>query len=232
MVAELYDKAENTEQALLSYRTYANQYPDPADVYMEAANRLADLYAQTKDPLKQRFWLAKQMKRVDQVGDQADDRMRYLAARASSILANDAFIQYQAIRLSLPLEKSLVKKTQALEKTLKAYQKTSSYGISEFSTEAGYRMAELYSILSKALMDSDRPDNLNELELEQYEILLEEQVYPFEDNAIDIHEQNASRAWNGLYDEWVKNSFKELRRLLPGRYAKDELPMGGVNVLQ
>ena len=232
IVAELYDKADDKQEAILSYRAYANTYPDPADVYMEAANRLAELYEATNDPLKQRFWLAKQMQRVDALGNEADERMRYLAARASSILANDAFIQYKRIRLSLPLDQSLEQKTQALEKALKAYQYTASYGISEFSTEAGYRMAELYTILSKALMESDRPDDLNELELEQYEILLEEQVFPFEDSAIDIHEQNASRAWSGLYGEWVKRSFTELRRLLPGRYAKDELPMGGIDVLQ
>jgi tetratricopeptide (TPR) repeat protein len=232
IVAELYDKAANYSEAILSYRTYANTYPEPADVYMEAANRLAELYEQENDPLKRRFWLAKQMKTVDQLGSKADDRMRYLAARASSVLANDAFIQYKRINLSLPLDKSLSKKTQALEKALKAYQKTAAYGISEFSTEAGYRMAELYSQLSQSLMASDRPDNLNELELEQYEILLEEQVYPFEDNAIDIHEQNASRAWNGLYDDWVKKSFVELRKLLPGRYAKDEAPMEVINVLR
>ena len=232
IVAELYDKAENDAQAILSYRSYANTYPEPADVYMEAANRLAELYDKTNEPLKRRFWLAKQMKTVDLLGTKADDRMRYLAARASSVLANDAFVQYKSIKLSLPLDKSLNKKTQALEKAMKAYQKTASYGISEFSTEAGYRMAELYSHLSASLMDSDRPDNLNELELEQYEILLEEQVYPFEDNAIDIHEQNASRSWNGLYDDWVKKSFVELRRLLPGRYAKDEVAMEAINVLQ
>ena len=232
IVAELYDKAENISEALLSYRTYANKYPEPQDVYMEAANRLAELYEQNNDPLKRRFWLAKQMKTVDLLGAKADDRMRYLAARASSVLANDAFIQYKRINLDLPLDKSLAKKTKALEKALKAYQKTASYGISEFSTEAGFRMAELYSHLSQSLMASDRPDNLNELELEQYEILLEEQVYPFEDNAIDIHEQNASRAWSGLYDEWVKNSFVELRKLLPGRYAKDEASMEVINVLQ
>lgn len=232
IVAELYDKAENFSEAILSYRSYANKYPKPADVFMEAANRLAELYEQTNVPLKRRFWLAKQMKTVDQLGSKADDRMRYLAARASSVLANDAFVQYKRINLSLPLDKSLTKKTKALEKALKAYQKTASYGISEFSTEAGYRMAELYSHLSQALMASDRPDNLNELELEQYEILLEEQVYPFEDNAIDIHEQNASRSWNGLYDDWVKKSFGELRKLLPGRYAKDEASMEVLNVLQ
>jgi tetratricopeptide (TPR) repeat protein len=223
IVAELYDKAENNKQAILKYRLYANSYPKPADVYMEATNRLAELYEQTAKPLKRRFWLAKQIKMVDQLKYKADDRMRYLAAKAASVLANDAFIQYKRIKLKLPLNVSMVKKTAALQKAMKAYQKTATYGVSQFSTEAGYRMADIYAQLSKDLMDSDRPKGLNELELEQYDILLEEQAYPFEDSAIDIHEQNASRSWNGLYDDWVKNSFDALRALLPGRYAKDEL---------
>jgi len=228
IVSELYDKAENSQQAILSYRLYANTYPEPADTYMEATQRLAELYKLTNKPLKRRFWLAKQMKKVDALGDKADDRMRYLAAGASSVLAEDAFIQYKRIKLTLPLNKTMIKKTAALQKAMKAYQNTASYGVSQFSTEAGYRMADIYAQLSVDLMDSDRPEGLNELELEQYDILLEEQAYPFEDSAIDIHEQNASRSWNGLYDDWVKNSFKALKALLPGRYAKDELEMEAV----
>jgi len=225
IVAELYDKAENHLQAILNYRKYANTYPEPVEAYMEAANRLAQLYILTDKPLKRRFWLSKQMKAVDKVGKSADDRMRYLAAAAASVLANDAFIQYKRIKLTLPLNEAMVRKTKALEKAMKAFQKTASYGISAYSTEAGYRMADIYNQLSVDLMESDRPNGLNELELEQYEILLEEQTFPFEDSAIDIHEQNASRSWNGIYDDWVKRSFDSLRKLLPGRYAKDELLM-------
>jgi len=231
IIAELYDKAENKQQALLTYRQYANTYPQPADAYMEAANRLAVLYKQTEQPLKRRFWLAKQMKIVDRSPKQADDRMRYLAARASAVLANDAFIQYKGIKLTLPLNVTMVKKTKALDKAIKAYQKTASYGVSTFSTEAGFRIADIYAQLSVDLMASDRPDGLNELELEQYDILLEEQAYPFEDSAIDIHAQNVSRSWSGIYDEWVKNSFKELKTLLPGRYDKDEMMEEAVNEL-
>ena len=38
-------------------------------------------------------------------------------------------------------------------------------------------------------MNSERPSNLNELELEQYELALEEQIYPFEEKAIKVHEK-------------------------------------------
>lgn len=231
IAAELYDRAGNKSKAISNYRTYANTYPEPPNEYMEAANRLAELYDETDDQIKRRFWLAKQMKTVDALGSKADERMVYLAASASAVLANDAFTRYARIKLKLPLNESMSRKTEALEKAMKAYQKTASYGISSFSTEAGYRMADIYVQLSRDLMASDRPKGLNELELEQYEILLEEQAFPFEDNAIDIHEQNASRSWNGIYDKWVKESFASLKELLPGRYDKSEVIGGIVNAL-
>jgi len=224
-VAELYDRAKNYPLAILRYRSYANTYPEPMDSYMEAANRLAELYQLTDKPLKRRFWLTKQMLTVDAAPDKADERMRYLAASASAVLANDAYLQYKGIKLTLPLDKAMIKKTKALEKAMKAYQKTASYGVSFFSTEAGFQMADLYARLSVDLMESERPPGLSELEMEQYEILLEEQVYPFEDSAIAIHAKNVSRSWVGIYDEWVKNSFESLKKLLPGRYAKEESAM-------
>ncbi|MDX1453179.1 MAG: tetratricopeptide repeat protein, partial [Oleiphilaceae bacterium] len=74
IAAELYDRAGNTEQAILSYRKWANTYSEPLDVYMETMHRLAELYREDGQPLKRRFWLAKQMKTVDQHRDKADDR--------------------------------------------------------------------------------------------------------------------------------------------------------------
>ncbi len=231
IAAELYDRAGNKQQAILSYRKYANTYAEPLDTYMETANRLAELYEDTDQPLKRRFWLAKQMKTVDENPDKADDRMRYLAAAGSAVLADDAFVQYKRIKLKLPLNESMTAKTEALEKAMKAYQKTASYGISAYSTEAGYRMADIYAQLSRDLMDSDRPAGLSPLEEEQYEILLEEQAFPFEDNAIEIHEQNASRSWNGIYDDWVVKSFDALKKLLPGRYDKPEITTGVIDAI-
>ena len=72
---------------------------------------------------------------------------------------------------------------------------------------------------------------MSKLELSQYELLLEEQAYPFEDNAIDIHEQNASRARNGIFDEWVQRSYEALKTLLPGRYNKPEITVEVVDEL-
>ena len=95
--------------------------------------------------------------------------------------------------------------------------------MAEFTTASTFEIADLYSVLSKSIMVSDRPKNLSALELEQYEILLEEQAFPFEEQAIDLHEINMRRAWNGVYDDWVRQSFNELMRLMPGRFNKPEV---------
>lgn len=231
IAAELYDQAGNDTKAIDAWRLYANSHLEPADVYMEAANRLAKLYESRDDPVRRDYWLNKQMENVDRNPENVDERMRFLAASASAVLARDALARYDSIRLTLPLNESMVAKTNALERAVLAYQKTAGYGLASFSTEAGYQIAHIYGRLGADLMESERPEGLSELELSQYELLLEEQAYPFEDNAIDIHEQNARRAREGNFDEWVKRSYESLRRLLPGRYNKPEVTAGAVHDL-
>jgi len=231
IAAELYERSGNLTKAIDAWRLYANTYPQPRDVFMEAAKSLSGLYAEVGDDERRRQWLRQQMEVVDEAPDQVDDRMRYLAAEASVILAREKLESYNAIRLTLPLNQSMRAKTAALEEAVTAYQKTLGYGVSSFSTEAGYQIAHIYGRLGQDLMDSERPEGLSELELAQYELLLEEQAFPFEDNAISIHEQNASRAREGIYDEWVRSSFEALKQLLPGRYDKPEILTGVVHEL-
>ena len=71
-------------------------------------------------------------------------------------------------------------------------------------------------------MASQRPTELSALEREQYDLLLEEQAYPFEEEAIKVFEANAKRSWGGIYDEWVRASFDKLSFLSPSAYRKPE----------
>ena len=109
-----------------------------------------------------------------------------------------------------------------LKQALQAYTKTADYGVQEFATQANFNIGEIYTRLSQDLMRSQRPKNLSALETEQYVVLLEEQAFPFEEEAIEIHETNAQRSWSGVYDNWVKASFRSLAKLMPGRYNKSE----------
>lgn len=232
-IAELYELGENWSEAIKAYRLYANTYTFKksylyADLLLEAQFKLTEMYQRQNQVTKRRFWLRKLIALDKAMGDKRTDRSRTLAAQASLGFAEEAFIAFNKIKLSLPLKISLKKKKKAMTEALKLYKQVMEYGILDYTTTANYQIGLIYQVLSKDLIASDRPSNLDDLALEQYEILLEEQVYPFEEKAIEILEANTRRAWEGQYDSWVEKSFETLAELLPGRYAKNET-VGEVN---
>ena len=93
-------------------------------------------------------------------------------------------------------------------------------------------IATVYRDFGKALMASERPKKLSKDELEQYNVMLEEQAFPFEEKATELHEVNARRAASGVYDKWVKSSFDALRELRPVRYGKVEVSEGVVDAIR
>ncbi|WP_299079820.1 tetratricopeptide repeat protein [uncultured Paraglaciecola sp.] len=227
VAAQYLHKIDNRQQALDAYRTYAHSYPKPFAEANQARFIMSEFYLASNEASKRRFWLNKLIQADQQAQQSADmqrsDRSRYLAAMAANVFASDKLYAYKKIKLTLPLNASLAKKKSALNSALNAYNKTLEYKVEEFTTAANFGIADIYHQLAKDLMASSKPKNLNALELEQYDLLLEEQAYPFEEQAIDIHETNVKRSWQGSYDKWVKKSFSALQTLLPGRYNKQEI---------
>jgi TolA-binding protein len=226
VAAQYLHKIDNRQQALEAYRTYAHSYALPFAEANEARFIMSEFYLASQESSKRRFWLNKLIQADKQAQQSPDieraDRTRYLAAMASNVFADDTLYLYKKIKLTQPLKASLAKKKTALNNALNAYNKTLDYKVEEFSTSANFSIADIYHQLAKDLMTSSKPNNLNALELEQYDLLLEEQAYPFEEKAIDIHETNAKRSWQGSYDTWVQKSFSALEKLLPARYNKPE----------
>lgn len=222
IAAQYYLKADERQPALESYRTYAHSYPEPFDEVTEARYQMSEFYVRSNEDAKRRFWLRKLIEGDAQAGNSRTDRSRYLAAMSSMVFAQDSVQAFKNIKLSLPLNRSLKKKRSALDSALSRLNATLEYKIAEFSTAANFKIAEIYGQLARDLMQSERPEGLSALELEQYDILIEEQAYPFEEQAIGIHEANIKRTGQGVYDRWVKESFAALSKLLPGRYNKSE----------
>jgi TolA-binding protein len=220
--AEYYEKANDIDNAMVMLKRYAHNYPTPFDAQLEAINKLEGLYLKQDDHEKRRYWLEKLIASDRTAGKARTERSKFLAAKASFELADYERQVYAKIELTLPLQKSLGKKKVALKKTLDAYQRTAKMEVQEFTTAATFQIAEIYGELSRDLMASQRPAGLDELELEEYEFLLEDQAFPFEEAAINIHETNIKRSWDGLYDSWIENSISALSKLMPARYAKQE----------
>lgn len=221
-MATLYEKSGKTDKWINANKKYIALYPDPVEPATDARQKLADYYG-TKDQRDDRqYWLREIVKADQSAGNARSDRIRLLAAKASYELAQPSFDVYRDVHLVEPLKVNLKKKKEKMQLALNAYKHAADYGVAEVTTAATFQIGEIYRDLAKQLMESQRPGGLSPEELEQYDMLLEEQAFPFEEKAIEMHETNAGRVADGVYDQWVRSSFSVLTKLLPVRYAKAE----------
>jgi TolA-binding protein len=152
--------------------------------------------------------------------DLDDARSSTLGAEVALILANNERQKFERIKLDLPFRASLAKKSEQLKLTTAAYERVLSFEIKDYLAAARYNMAYSYQTLAHDIMNSERPKGLNDLELEQYQILLEEQAIPVEEQAIALHKLNVSRRERGRIDPYIQKSFEALATLNPSLYQR------------
>jgi len=219
--AELYEKAEAENKALVVYKRFVKAFPRPFEFALETRQKIANIYQKTN----RKKYLAelKTIVRIDaKAGKQRTDRTRYLAAHAALILAEPALKKYSKIKLIKPFKRNLNKKKKRMKIAINTFTNLVDYQVGEVTAAATYYLAEIYFQFNKALIESERPTNLSDLELEQYELVIEEQAEPFEEKAIDVHEKNIELLAAGIYNKWIDKSIAKLALLLPARYAKVE----------
>ena len=206
--------------ATAAWERYVQAHPQPLEPAVEARWRLAELH--NTDAARRTPWLRAVQQADAAGGDARTPRTRRWGGLATLALAAPQEAAYQRVRLVEPLQRQLKAKKTAMDELLKAYAAASEAGVAEVTTAATYRTAALYADFGQALIKSERPKKLSKLEREQYDVLLEEQAFPFEEKAIELHEANARRTAAGVWDEWVRNSLQALAGFKPVRYAKPE----------
>lgn len=157
------------------------------------------------------------------------DRSEYLASQSALWLGRRAADDFEAIHLGAPLKASLPRKRDAMEVAVNYFQQAEKFGFAETATESTYRLAELYRQLAEDVIDSDRPQGLTDLQADQYEMLLEEEAYPFEEKAIELHQRNQERIAQGHWTPWVSRSLNTLAEMFPARYQRESLWMEARN---
>jgi tetratricopeptide (TPR) repeat protein len=220
--AELYVKAVSMKDALRVYMKYVKAFPSPIEPVIETRQKIAEIYKQAGNSNKYKAELKAIVSADANAGGERTDRTKYLAANAALILAEPSLTAFYDVNLVKPFKKNLSKKKKNMKTAIDKYNKLIDYEVSEVTAAATYQLAEIYFHFSRALMESERPDGLNELELEQYNLVLEEQAYPFEEKAIDVHEKNIELLSIGIYNKWIDKSIEKLAVLMPARYAKSE----------
>jgi tetratricopeptide (TPR) repeat protein len=226
--ADLYETAGNGTRSVALLEQMVQKYPAPVADAIELRWRLAEAARKGGNAQRQAYWSNEIIRADATAGNGRTDRTRYLAAHARLVQVTPVRDAFRAVKLSAPLKTSLLRKRKALELALAGYKEVAAYSVADTTTAANFEMAELYRGLAKDLMASERPKKLSKDEREEYDSLLEEQAFPIEEQAIGLHELNAVRTVDGLYDESVQKSFAALAELKPGRYGKSELSVANI----
>lgn len=219
--AEIYLENDFTNLALPLLADFIKKYPDQFGLVIEAYNLHIDYFAKQKDTAAKVAWQRKLV-----AFEKANKKIR--TARSSSLAANAAFEltyvdleKFEDIKLSLPLKKSLAKKKAALKTIVSQLEGLSEYQDSVIMSAATFQIASIYRTLARDILNSERPDSLNAMQLEQYDILLEEQAYPFEEQAMDIYEINIQKVAQGQYDKWIERTFDVMAQMNPTEYQRN-----------
>lgn len=230
-------KANQAALALSIWQQYVARFVTPHAQAQEA--RLQQLNLLTANPALQtapaagkkatsprQETIAAQILTAEQhAGAASTERTRFIAATAALASANRLAEQSTQVVLTHPLKQSLGNKRSLMTSAIRLYEDAIRLGDRSLVTAANYHIAELYRTLAKDLLASQRPKGLDELALEQYNLLLEEQAYPFEEQAIAIYQKNLALLARDYLDEYVRQSLQRLSELVPAKYQRpDELP--------
>ncbi len=230
--ADLHEQNRNRVRALEVYRRYVDYFPQPVELNIETRNKIAEMHKALGDREACLEELARIVAIDAAAGGARTPRTRYLAARAALTLTEPKYDAFTAVSLVKPFEVNLRKKRDLMKTATQAFTKLVDYEVGEVTAAATFYLAEIYAHFSKALMNSERPEGLSPLELEQYELAIEEQAYPFEEQAITVHENNLKLIGQGVYNQWIDKSLQKLAVFVPARYDKPEAESGPIASLE
>jgi len=219
-------------RSLAIFTGYVEEYPHPVDLALEIRFRIAGMH----DAAGNRDLYHDELLRIVDIeadaGSERTPRTRYLAGKSGLVLAEVRYEYFDELALTLPFADSLAEKQSRMDVALSAFEKLVEYEVAEVTTAATFYMAQIYSHFGIALLDSERPDDLDAAEQAEYNLALEGEAFPFEERAIEVHEKNIELMTAGTYDAWVQRSLSELGMLMPGRYAKAEISSGYIGPVE
>jgi len=222
VAAELHEKDNNSARALEVYRRFVGYFPQPVEPNLETRNKIAEILKAQNDHTSYLEELETIVAIDASAGSARTPRTRYLAAQAALVLAEREFDAFVAVKLVEPIEANLQEKRERMKTAANKFSQLVEYEIGDITAAATFYLAEIYGHFSKALTASERPPDLSPVEREQYELAIEEQAYPFEEKAIQVHESNLKLMSRGVYNEWIEKSLQKLAESVPARYNKPE----------
>jgi hypothetical protein len=226
--ADLFDSAGVAPRAESIRLAYIERYPDDHAAALEileplARRELAKAGAGTPVSLLRtagangaRAPLADYLKRAAAHPDLAS---RDLLAEVRYLEAEEARPAYEAVRLTLPLDRSPGRRQAALDTLLARYRRAVDMGIPRFAHAATYRIGEALIRFGEALEGSERPADISGEDRLAYEDVLLEKSQAFYDRGEQVWEELLrQKGIDTDGDEWLTEARGALWKRLGQRF--------------
>ncbi len=223
LAATLYDGVHQPLPTSQAYEYYLMTFSASLDRGLQARRRLADIARDDQhDVARYERWLGEIVGLDRGAGGNRSDASKLMAAQASLEIGRNQAVRARQLALSLPVEQSLPRRKAATESAIASLNSAASYGFAEVTTAATFELGSVYRDFGRAILQSARPGSLQGEALAQYDLLLEEQAFPFEEKAIQAYEANLGRMQQGVWNDWIHRSANALVELSPGKYGKHD----------
>lgn len=205
--ADLLREAGAADKASASYTRYLERYPQPLAAAQQVRMQLSKLQGS-----RQHHWLQRILSHSSQTDDLSS---RTLAARAALILAEDQRQLFVNASLHGKLAKTLPHKRKLMNAAINAYNRASSFGIAQVSTQASYRSGEMLAQMATELDALPPPAGLEAQQTQAYRQLIAKQTSPLREQARQTWQLSIQQAQaaNLQQDPWVLRSQSALAKL-------------------
>lgn len=215
--ASLFDDAGRTGDAVTAYAGYL-ELGSASDTRSTRALRRLIALTRGRDEAAYQQWLGRA---AGAAGNSAEAQL--LAAESRLALGRAAAEEARAIALTQPLRESIGVRREQVRVARDHLDRAASFGFEEVTPAATLALAGVYGDFARALLDSEPPAGLSGIERDEYTLLLEDQAFPLEEQAIELHEANIRRIADDLWNADIRASWRALESLVPARYGDDPI---------
>lgn len=215
--ALLFDDAGQSGRAVAAYENYMGAPQRQSARATRALRRLIAL-TEGRDAAAHRRWL---QRAAGASGNTAEAQL--LAAESRLALGRAAAEEARQVRLGQPLRDSIAARQEKVREARDHLDRAANFGFESVTPAATLALARVYQDFAEALLVADPPSGLSGIERDEYTLLLEDQAFPLEEQAIALLEANLRRIPEGAWNADIRASWRALEELVPARYGEEPI---------
>ncbi len=141
-----------------------------------------------------------------------------IVARVRFLEGEEAFAKYDAVKLTLPLAKSIAARQKKLDETMALYRKSVDTGVPEWAHASAYRIGQSLIAFGEALERSERPADLHGDDLKAYVQVLGDKAQQFYDRGETVWTEALKKSRDDAPDDWLARAQTSLWSRLGNRF--------------